>query len=91
MFVIHLIDTKQKALLILPHVSKTLEVDGHGHLEIQLFELGDRVGHKVVVVQRRDRQFDPCHASDLLGPKTRCVNDMFAIDRAFFGHNLPAF
>ncbi len=89
MFVVDLVDADQHALLVLPHIGEALEVDGHRHLEIGGGHFGDRIGDKIVVLERRQRQFDPGHPADLLGPEPGGVDHMFASDRAPVGHDLP--
>ena len=88
--VIDLIDAQQDALLVLPHVGKALQINGHGHLEIKLLQLRDRVRDQIVMIERRERQLNPCHAPHLLGPKACGIDHMFGVDRAIVRDNLPA-
>ena len=63
-----LIDAYQHALLVLAHIGIALEVDDHRHFGLQRCDLGNRLGDKVVVFERRDRQLESHHAAHLLGP-----------------------
>ena len=75
---VDLIDSKQHALLVLPHIGKALQIDDKRQFTIQLGNLGYRLGQQVMVRQRRYRQFDPGHAANLFRPQTGGVHHMFA-------------
>ena len=90
MLVIDLVDADQYALLVLAHVGESLQVHGHGDLEIQRRHLGYGLGDKIVMAQGRERQVQADHASDLLGPEAAGIHHVLGMDGAFLGDQVPA-
>ena len=88
---VDLVDAKQHALLVLPQIGEPFQIDGHRDFEVQIFELRDRVGYQVVVIEGRHGQFNPRHAAHLLCPKPCSIHHMFAGHGAFLGDHLPSF
>ena len=43
-----------------------------------------------MMLERRDRKFNPGHTPDLLCPKTSSIDDVFASDCPFIGNDAPA-
>ena len=89
MLVVDFVDAHEDALLILAHVGEAFEVHGHGHFEVERFDLGDRLGQEVVVGEGGDRQVEAHHAAALLGPEAASVHHMLGFDRAFLGDDFP--
>ena len=85
-----LVDAQKHALLVLPQIGEALKVDRHRHLEVDLFQHRDRVRHKVMMLERRDRQFHPRHAPHLLRPEACGIDHMFAGHDAAVGDHPPA-
>ncbi len=52
-------------------------------------DLGDRLGHQVLVLQRYERQVEPDHAADLARPVAGGVDHDLAADRAVPGRDPP--
>ncbi len=84
-----LIDAKQHALLFLAHIGEAFEIDDEGNFLLELDQIRDRLSDEVVMLHGRDRQLEPHHAPDLLGPQASGIHHMIGTDRAFLGHHLP--
>ena len=90
MFVVNFVDPQQQTLLVLSHIGEPFQIHGHRNFKIQCFEFGDRVRDQIVVFQRRNRQFDACHPTQLFGPQTRSIHDVFARDCALVRDDFPS-
>ncbi|CAI8409052.1 MAG: Uncharacterised protein [SAR116 cluster bacterium MED-G04] len=90
MFMVNFINAQQNAFLVLPQVGEPLQINRHGDFKINFFKERDGIRHKVMVLERGDRQFDPSHAAHLLGPETGCIDHMLTGDHPLVGDDAPA-
>ena len=85
-----LIYPEQYAFLLLSKVGEAFEVDDQRQLAFRILEFGDCLRYQVMMLHGRDRQFQSCHAPDLLRPEAGRVHDMFGGDHAVLGHHSPS-
>ena len=87
--VIDFVDSEEHPLLVLADIGEAFQVHRHRHLEVQRGDLRNGLGDEVVVLERGEREVEPDHPSDLLGPQAARVDDMLRVDGAPLGHHVP--
>ena len=84
-----LVDAEQHAVALALQVREPLEV-GHGdHLAGDRRDLGDLIGHEIMMRHRHQRMIDADHGADAPRPQTRRVHDVLGRDLALLGRHEP--
>jgi hypothetical protein len=84
-----LVDADHQAAALLAQVALAARVHDVGQFLVALVDLGDVVGHQVLVLHGVERMIDPDHLADLARPQPTGVDHLLGRDRALLGDHLP--
>ena len=85
-----LVHADDEAAALLAEVALAGRVHAVRKLGVALVDLGEVVGHEVLVLHRVAGQVDAGHLAHLPRPEPRRVDDVLGVDGAVPGHHVPA-